>query len=454
MAPSYRDSQNRGLEDYICTERKPNGVLYYSYKLPNGKKKSIKRPMGASDATYKMHVNQMARKITHSLGRNETEADPREVLSGYLMAADGMDQKKGSITEILKLFKSEFLPQRRHAKSTLEEKHRLVQQYEALWGDSTIYEIGLRKLSDRLNTLTNASYIKHRGFWIDVFRYSISKGFNVENQAEKTLPKTQARTVRKRLKQEWFELIHNSAPAHLQRVMDFALLTLQRRTDLIEIMKSDIYPANLLPDYEIHFNQTKAGAEEVVFELLGYYWTHPTTDERKLVSKGSARKACDAANDLNRQHGLSGPRQLVVIQNKTIKHGDKACIVISLDSAMEEVIARCMGSELPSPNLLHFKPRRISHSKHKHWTAFNPDHVSKQFATIRDSLEVFQAMKIGDRPTFHEIRALGGKRYEDQYGKDKGKQIANMLMGHTSSKMTDHYLDGHRVEFTRAGTGE
>jgi hypothetical protein len=451
MAPSYRDSQNIGLEEYISVDLKASGVVYYSYRLPNGKKKSIKRPTGASDASYKKHANQMARKISAHLGRDNSEQDAQTMLNEYMMINDGLDKAATAIPEILKLFQDEFLPQRRHAKSTLAEKNRLCRSYSEKWATLSIYDLSLIKLTEQLTGLSDASYIKHRGFWIDVFKYSISKGFNIENMGLKTLPKAQARTKRKRLKLEWFQQIRAAAPDYLQRAMDIALLTLQRRGDLVEIMFSDIYPPNLLPDYEIRFKQTEDGAEEVIFDLIGYYWTHPQTLDRTLVSKGAVRKANDAANELNRQHGLTGLRQLVIIQNKTIKHGDKACIVIDLDSDMEKVIARCMGTEIVSPNLLHFKPKRITHSESKHWAAMNADFLSKSFSLVRDSLPLFQKMKNEEMPTFHEIRALGGKLYEDKYGKAQGQLIANMLMGHTSDKMTAHYLDGHRVEFSRAG---
>lgn len=451
MAPSYRDASNKGLENHISVDRKSNGVIYYSYRLPNGRKKSIKRPAGASDAVYKQHANTMARKISHQLGRDNPTVDASSLLNDYVMASTGIDKTTTTIESVLVLFKRDFLPQRRHSKSTLTEKHRLCRFYTELWGNRSIYDISLNTLTQQLDTLTNAAYIKHRGFWIDVYRFAISRGHQLDNQAEKTLTRTAARTKRKRLKPEWYKAIRSVAPEWLQRAMDFALLTLQRRADLVEIMKNDIYPANLLPEYEIHFSQDKDGAEIVDFELIGYYWTHPTTQDRTLVAKTSYRKALDAADDLNRQHNLTGRRQLVVIQNKTVKHGDKACIVIELDDAMEEVIAQCCQTDIASPNLIHYRPKRVTFSKAKHWSAVTPKYFSVAFAEARDSLPLFQKMKEDERPTLHEIRALGGKLYEEKYGKEVGKSIANSLMGHTSFKMTDHYLDGHRVEFTKAG---
>ncbi|MEH6814187.1 MAG: hypothetical protein V7677_16760 [Motiliproteus sp.] len=52
-------------------------------------------------------------------------------------------------------------------------------------------------------------------------------------------------------------------------------------------------------------------------------------------------------------------------------------------------------------------------------------------------------MPANQRPTFHEIRALGAHLYKEQ-GIDP-----QALLGHTDAKMTDHYLDGHGTQWTR-----
>ncbi|WP_347299292.1 tyrosine-type recombinase/integrase, partial [Clostridium perfringens] len=46
-------------------------------------------------------------------------------------------------------------------------------------------------------------------------------------------------------------------------------------------------------------------------------------------------------------------------------------------------------------------------------------------------------------PTFHEIRSLAGRMYEKEYG----KEFTQKLLGHTSEKMTQKYLDTRRKEF-------
>ncbi len=50
-------------------------------------------------------------------------------------------------------------------------------------------------------------------------------------------------------------------------------------------------------------------------------------------------------------------------------------------------------------------------------------------------------MPAAQRPIFHEIRALGGALYLEQ---GFSKEYVNLLMRHTSQKMTDEYTDQHQ----------
>lgn len=46
-----------------------------------------------------------------------------------------------------------------------------------------------------------------------------------------------------------------------------------------------------------------------------------------------------------------------------------------------------------------------------------------------------------ERPTFHEIRGLGGSLYLDA---GYSEEFVNLLMGHTSMRMTKGYTDQHQ----------
>jgi len=56
-------------------------------------------------------------------------------------------------------------------------------------------------------------------------------------------------------------------------------------------------------------------------------------------------------------------------------------------------------------------------------------------------------MKPRERPTFHEIRALGAWLYEKQ-GFDRSGYV-QQLMAHADEKMTEHYQSGHEQKWVR-----
>lgn len=52
----------------------------------------------------------------------------------------------------------------------------------------------------------------------------------------------------------------------------------------------------------------------------------------------------------------------------------------------------------------------------------------------------YESMSKAERPTFHEIRALGAWLYEQQ---GHAQEYIQALMGHADVKMTEHYQAGH-----------
>jgi integrase len=69
----------------------------------------------------------------------------------------------------------------------------------------------------------------------------------------------------------------------------------------------------------------------------------------------------------------------------------------------------------------------------------NAERITKGFAEAREK------SGLETTATFHEIRSLSAHLYEES-GIDK-KQI-QMLLGHTTEKMTEHYLEGHGEKWT------
>ncbi|HEI9812447.1 TPA: tyrosine-type recombinase/integrase [Serratia marcescens] len=72
--------------------------------------------------------------------------------------------------------------------------------------------------------------------------------------------------------------------------------------------------------------------------------------------------------------------------------------------------------------------------------SLHPDGLTKGFVKARNN----SGIPLSENPpTFHEIRSLAGRMYEKEYG----KEFTQKLLGHTSEKMTQKYLDTRRKEF-------
>ncbi len=165
--------------------------------------------------------------------------------------------------------------------------------------------------------------------------------------------------------------MHANSPTWLQNAMDLALITLQRRQDIVSMKFSDI----------------KDGS-------------------------------------------------IYVIQHKTQKY-DTGYLRIELSPTLLELVSKYKDSTI-SPYIIHRNPdRKFKRPDMEHWTQIKPEMVTRKFKDIRDELPIFQKIPANQRPTFHEIRALGIKLY-----KDSGENPQE-LAGHASEEMTNNYDSGH-----------
>lgn len=76
-----------------------------------------------------------------------------------------------------------------------------------------------------------------------------------------------------------------------------------------------------------------------------------------------------------------------------------------------------------------------------HWTQVQENYLSREFAKLRDTLPHFKDLPSEQKPSFYEIKALGGHHYMNHYGWTQEQVSA--LMGHTNVKMTKTYTDRH-----------
>lgn len=129
---------------------------------------------------------------------------------------------------------------------------------------------------------------------------------------------------------------------------------------------------------------------------------------------------------------------LYVVQHKTEKHGEAAHLRIKVTPQLQAVISECRD-RIFSRYLIHQMKKR---GRAKVGEPVSLSYLTRRFSRARDASGLFDKTPKPQRPTFHEIRALGAHLYRKQ-GIDPGP-----LLGHSNPKTTKIYLDRHEVEWT------
>lgn len=129
---------------------------------------------------------------------------------------------------------------------------------------------------------------------------------------------------------------------------------------------------------------------------------------------------------------------LYVVQQKT-----GARIAIKVGSGLDEVVKASRADGIACPYIVHRRPaRRIAFKGQTHWAQVSRGVLTDAWKEACEGTSL-ERIPTGRRPTFHEIRALGGWLYEQQ---GRTSEQIQALMGHTTQKMTEHYLEGHTEE--------
>lgn len=318
-------------------------------------------------------------------------------LNSMLMPGEDLVARVTSEGKILRHYINErFIPihlaERDIAESTLIGYKRQLKHINKELGSYPLHSLTIKRISDFLASISGARQSnKYRSLISMILDYAKGEGYIESNPAAGTL-KRNVKKQRQRLKFEAFTAIHTLAGKKgltwLQNAMDIALLTLQRESDILRMKFS-----------------------EIITEFVD-------DQETKI---------------------------LPVIQKKTEKYGESAYIKIKIKERFNAIIERCAQKEIPSPFLISRKPEKIYKSASKeHHTQILPKYLCEKFAEARDGTHLFEGMPAREKPTFHEIRSLGIKQYEDA-GND-----AQQLAGHTTRQMTEYYKKGHEIEWTYA----
>jgi integrase len=374
--PRRRNSKNRDLPDNLY----PNGN-YWQYRNPiTGKKTSINKPMA--------EAIKLARAANAKLLP--------------LMADDGAllsiltGEKAPTVQNVVKRFEEEWLPTKTYSARSLKEIGFKLAKYKADLGSRMFGQLDVLAMAEYLDQFSNNAYTKHRALWVQIFAFAVAKGLAERNCAELTLIKEEAEKVRQRHTLGGVEkiLAAPTTPEWLVRAIRLALLSLQRREDLVT-------------------------------------WQRTAVDM--------------AANTIK------------ISQGKTENYDVPIHLEIEMGQDLRAVVQECLADPIAGPTLLRYRPRarrREQIEAKAHWSAITEDYLTKSFRKARDEAKAYDHIEDPKaRPTMHELRALGAWLYEQQ---GFPTEYVQALMGHATEEMTEYYQSGHgkvQVQYTRVKAG-
>ncbi|MGB0847156.1 MAG: tyrosine-type recombinase/integrase, partial [Thiolinea sp.] len=282
--------------------------------------------------------------------------------------------------KLINEFQSIYLPEKNYSERTLDEKQIKLKQYRKTWGDLSTSAMTTRDIVEYLNSLTTNAYIKHRGLLDQLFQFAIHQGYRDTNPVAATMVKTAPKRTRKKHTIEGYQAIYDISPDWLQRAMDIALRSLQRRGDLTRLHRDQID-----------------------------------------MQKGTIR----------------------ILQRKTRNYPNPVYIEISMGDELRAAVQASIASGIPCPYLIHYRPQRTTQKRiyaKDHPFSVTDDTLTKKFSKYRDESGVYSHIPSGEKPTFHDLRGLGSYLYE-KAGFDKN--YIRALTGHASEAMLNHYIKGH-----------
>ena len=286
-----------------------------------------------------------------------------------------------NLGEMIDLYRGEILAEKDLAAQTRRNtEYRLVRFRQDI-GDRIVSQFDVGQLAAYLDQFERDSYVKHRGQMIELFRYAKRKGY---------FPDTRDNPA---------ELTY----AKSDYGKDRRRMTLEQYRDIHELAP--------------HWMQI--AMELAIVTLQGRY------------------EVCHMRYD-DIQDG-----QMYVVREKT-KKNEWGYLRIPVSAALEDIVKRSRD-EVVSPFIVHRAPAKRKRAAGKqHWTQLTLNDFSAKFRAVRDQVPEIAAMAKTERPTFHEIRALGSWLYE-QAGYER--DYVQALMAHGDEKTTAHYQSGHEQKW-------
>ncbi|EMA4431896.1 phage integrase Arm DNA-binding domain-containing protein [Enterobacter hormaechei] len=378
MAARPRKKEYRHLPDYLFFD-KDRGV--YKFTLVTGKKKNIGKDRAMAIAIAREYNFRMRPELSPSV--------------------DNLIRESGGVTGEAKPFADHVdhimaraVEDERPSQSTLDDWNNDALRVKEFFINIPTCDIELEHVNAYINKYhaSASANVQNRkvSFLKKLFSYAVDESLMLDNPATRKKMRRTEEKKRQRLSLDHFMTIRRAAEPWLRTAMDLALQTTHARLEVSRIKYSIREPKNGICGC-VWLEQPESG-------IYGTLYIH----RQKVQKKEASHVAIPIGDELKR----------------------------IIDDSRDNVA---------SPYVVHRIPeRQVKRSKEvSHPTQVAPDYLSRSFSALRDSLGLCNHLKMDERPTFHEIRALAAHLFDKQGIDPQGR------MAHSDSKSTKIYTQNH-----------
>lgn len=218
MPPRKRKAENQGLEPNVYTDKKQNGVTYYTYVHPID---HWKEPLGKDREA----ANRTARALNSALERSGVDPAQRTpMIRGTTV--------EHVVSELQPKMLTKLKP------SSQKETRAWFRRINEMFGNRPLKAITVRELAEQLEPLKDRPYIRIRWHLIKIYEHALSRGYvphNYGNPAIVLEKRSEPKRQRRRLTLEEFKAIYDEAPKWLQVAMGIFLHTGLRPVDIVNL---------------------------------------------------------------------------------------------------------------------------------------------------------------------------------------------------------------------------
>lgn len=351
MSPRPRNKANRGLPQNLYFDQR-RGT--YRYRRP-------------SDGKWFPFGSDRVKAVNAAKQLN------LEFMKGGDLVASVHGAESDLFTDFLDHYEREILPPRELAKGTLDLYSVRFRQFRKEFAGKAVDQLTIRSIAAFLDGLTPRASNQARALLIDIFNHAAAKGLCPDNPAASTIAKIEKKKTRRHTV-DGLRAIRELSPSWLQNAIDLALITAQRRTDILSMRFDDIRDGFL---YVVQKKTSKASD-------TAWIRFRVTPQLQEVIS--------------NCRDNIASP-YLIHRKPERLK-------------------------------------QRQAQTK-EHWTKIEERYLTRAFKEARDAAGCYEAWPEDERPGFHQIRALSLYLYK-KAGKDGQKIAGHASEAMTKNYQRGH----------------